>query len=69
MDLLNKPCRLSMNKSENVCAQDLSMGQSITRTLFMRNASTALEAMDEIRLDKPELDSMTRNLVMGASGS
>ena len=29
----------------------------------------ALEAMEEMRLDKPELDSTMRNLVMGANGS
>ena len=31
--------------------------------------SIALEAMEEMRLDKPELDSTMRNLVMGANGS
>lgn len=69
MVLLNNPCRVSMNKSENFCPQDLSIGQSITSTLFIRNASIALEAMEEMRLDKPELDSTMRNLVMGANGS
>lgn len=69
MVLLNNPCRVSTNKSENFCPQDLSIGQSITSTLFMRNANIALEAIDEMRFDKPELDSTMRNLVIGANES